>query len=265
MMMKRIAMVLCVIMICLAVLPALGEATIRGYNDTEKFCYVHLGTYPMTAEGERGPVLWRVLDVSNGQALMLADQILDVQQVIFCDNMKDSDARKFRKISDYGESDLHTWMNETMLADLCSEQDFSSALVEGQYGRLYPLTIDQLLMPEYGFSKTRWVSDDKRIACRQFSATDYAKNHELYEGYTKPVNNKLYVDRKWGCSSAWVANVKDSKDIKLGLIGYNGHISYGVYTRVNVGVLPALTLDLSKCTVSGGNGTAEDPFTISVP
>lgn len=264
-MMKRIVTVLCVIVICLSVSAAMCDQTIRGYNDTDKYCYVHLGTYPMTAKGERGPVLWRVLSVDNGKALMLADKILDVQQVIFCDNMKDSNARKFRKITDYAESDLNTWLNEVMLADLCSEQDFSSALVERQYGRLYPLTIEQLLMPEYGFSKTRWVSDDKRLQSRQFIATDYARTHELYKGYTKPANNKLYVDRKWGTSPAWVAEVKGPKDVKLALIGYNGHISYGVYTRVNVGVLPALTLDLAKCTVNGGSGTAEDPFTISVP
>ena len=263
--MKRIAIVLCMIMICMAILPALGEETIRSYSDTDKYCYVQLGSYPMTAEGERGPVLWRVLYVSDGQALMLSDKILDVQQVIFCDNMKDSDARKFRTISDYSESDLNTWMNDTMLADLCSEQDFSSALVEGPFGCLYPLTLEQLLTPEYGFSKTRWAADDTRIASRQFIGTDYAKTHELYEGYTKPVTNKLYVDRKWGSSSAWVAEVKSPKDVKLALIGFNGHISYGVYTRVNVGVLPALTLDLSKCTVNGGTGTTDDPFTISVP
>lgn len=263
--MKRIAIMLCIALICMAVFPALGEQTIRGYSETDGYCYVELGTYPMTEDGERGPVLWRVLDVSDGQALLLSDKILDVQQVIFCDNMRDSDARKFRKISDYGESDLNTWMNETMLADLCSELDFSSALVEGQYGRLYPPTEEQLLKPEYGFSKTRWIDDSKRLECRQFTATDYAKVHELYKGYTKPANNKLYVDRKWGTSSAWVANVKNPKDVKLGLIGYNGHLSYGVYTRVNVGVLPALTLDLEKCTVSGGTGTAEDPFTISIP
>ena len=233
---------------------------LRGYSAEDGYIYLSLGTYPAEADGARAPVLWRVLDVSDGKALVLSDKILDVQQVIFCDNKKDSDARKFRKISAFTESDLFVWMNGTMLEDLCSEQDFRSLLIERELGFLYPLTEEQLLNPDYGFSKTRWVDDSKRLACRQFFATEYAKEHELYEGYTTPAMNKLCVDGKWGSSSAWGANVKNPKDIKLTLIGVNGHLSYGVYTRVNIGVLPAMTLDLSLLRITGGTGSAEDPF-----
>lgn len=235
-------------------------SVLRGYSVDDGYVYLSLGSYPSEADGTRAPVLWRVLDVSEEKALILSEKILDVQQVIFCDNKKDSDARKFRKISSFTESDLFVWMNGPMLDDLCSEQDFHSLLVEGELGFLYPLTEEQLLNPDYGFSKTRWVDDSKRLACRQFFATEYAKEHELYEGYTTPAMNKLCVDGKWGSSSAWGANVKNPKDVKLTLIGVNGHLSYGVYTRVNIGVLPAMTLDTSLLRIVGGTGSAEDPF-----
>lgn len=263
--MKRILIIAILIFaVCIPFTAFADAGEVRDYNETEKYCYVSLGTYPATAEGERAPVLWRVLDVTDGQALLLSDKILDIQQVIFCDNKKESDARKFRKIADFTESDLCVWMNEDMLNDLCAEEDFSGALTEGAYGKLYPLTEEQLLNPDYGFVNTRWASDDQHWSCRQFTATDYAKSRELYHGYTTPANNKLYVDRQWGTSSAWAATVKDPKDVKLALIGCNGHLSYGVYTRVNVGVLPAMTLNLSKCSVTAGSGTAEDPFQLSV-
>ena len=60
------------------------------------------------------------------------------------------------------------------------------------------------------------------------------------------------------------ATVKDPRDVKLSLLGYNGHLSYGVYTRVNVGVLPAMTLDVNRCTVTGGTGNVEDPFILDI-
>lgn len=263
--MKRFFALMLVLTVACTLCSALaGTEEVRGYNDTDKYCYVQIGTYPTTAEGEREPVLWRVLDVTDGQALVLSDKILDVQQVIFCDNKKDSDKRKFRKISDFTESDLFVWLNETMLQDLCLEQDFYEALIEGEFGKLYPLTDEQYLNSDYGFVNTRWAGEGKHWKCRQFYATDYAKEHVLYEGYTTAANNKLYVDRQWGTSSAWAATVKDPKDVKLSLVGYDGHLSYGVYTRVNVGVLPAMTLDLGKCSVTGGTGTAEDPFQLSV-
>ena len=263
--MKRIlTMAAVLILVCVQCIAIADNGEIRGWNETDKYCYIQLGTYPTTAEGERAPVLWRVLDVTDGQALVLADKILDVQQVIFCDNKKDSDARKFRKINDYSESDLCVWMNETMLPDLCLEQDFSDALAEGTFGKLYPLTDEQFLNPEYGFVNTRWAAEGQHWKCRQFFATDYAKTHELYKGYTNAANNKLYVDREWGTCSAWVATVKDPRDVKLSLLGYNGHLSYGVYTRVNVGVLPAMTLDVNRCTVTGGTGTGEDPFILDI-
>lgn len=261
---RRLIFIFIMILACLLCVAAVNAEGIRGYSEQDKYCYIQLGTYPTTAEGERAPVLWRVLDVTDEQALLLSDKILDVQQVIFCTDREESDKRKFRKISDYSESDLNVWMNETMLADLCSEEDFSAALVTGKYGRLYPLTDEQFLNPDYGFDKTRWITDDKCLPCRQFGGTDYAKNHVLIEGFTSKANSKLFVKKRWGSSDAWIAVVKDPDDYKLGLLGFNGHLSYGIYTRINVGVLPAMTLDLNKCAVTGGNGTKEDPFLLAV-
>lgn len=237
---------------------------LHGYTQAQHYEYLLLGTYPTEADGTRAPVLWRVLEVNDGKALILSDKILDVQQVIFCDNKKDSDARKFRKISSFIESDLYTWLNNDMLNDLCSEQEFSYAVLDTELGKLYPLTEEQLLTPAYGFTSTRWMGDEEGcLPSRQFYATDYAKTHELYANYTIPANNKLTVDKRYKSSSAWGANVKDPKDIKMTLIGVNGHLSYAVYTRVNIGVLPAMLLDTSLLSVTGGSGTATDPYTLS--
>lgn len=257
--MKRLFGILAVCLLICALIPvSFAEDSIRGYEKGNGYVYVQLGTYPTDRDGTRQPVLWRVLgiDEETSEALLLTEYIIDIQQVIFCDNVKDSDARKFRLITDYGESDLNVWMNETMLTDLLGDDPLLAAVVEKQYGRLYPLTDEQHLNPDYGFSATRW-SEQKSRMC---TATEYAKHHTIYENYGSN-NPYLYVDTN-GCSSYWSATVKNPEDVKLSLVGYNGHLSYGVYTRVNVGVRPALALDLNQCSVVSGTGTIKDPFVL---
>lgn len=256
--MKKIVSLL-LILVMTAVMLTAGAEELRGWNKADKYQYVVLGTYPTEADGTRAPVLWLVLGIEDGNALLLTDKILDVQQAVFCDNIKDSDKRNFRKLNDYGESDLNTWMNETMLMTLCSEQDFSPALIETQYGKLYPLTSDQYTNPDYGFSKGKYGE----FASRRCFATDYAKQVVLYENYGSS-RNTLYVDRGYKTSPYWAATIKNPNDIKLQLCGYDGHMSYGVYTRVNVGVRPAITVDLSQIRISGGRGTADEPYVLEM-
>ena len=50
--------------------------SLHGYENGWQ--YVRLGAYPQTEKGESQPVLWRVLSVSDGKALLLSDLILDV-------------------------------------------------------------------------------------------------------------------------------------------------------------------------------------------
>lgn len=255
--MKRLFGILAVCLLICAMIPvSFAEDSIRGYEKGNGYVYVHLGTYPTDRDGTRQPVLWRVLGLENetNEALLLTEYIIDIQQVIFCDNAKDSDARNFRLISDYGESDLNVWLNETMLPDIMGDDPIINAVVEKQYGRLYPLTDEQHLNTEYGFSATRW----QRQKSRMCPATEYAKHHKLYEDYGSD-NPYLFVDAK-GNSSYWSATIKDPVDVKLSLVGVNGHLSFGVYTRVNVGVRPALVLDMSKCVIVSGTGTKSDPF-----
>lgn len=254
---KVVILLLTVILITLTLTVCAEE--LRGWNKNDKYQYVALGTYPTEADGTTGPVLWLVLGVEDGKALLLSEKILDVQQVVFCDNIKDSDKRNFRKLNDYEESDLNTWMNETMLTTLCNEQDFSSALIETQYGKLYPLTTEQYRNPDYGFNKAAYGV----FKSRQCFATDYAKQVVLYEHYGSS-RNTLYVDRGLKTSPYWAATVKNPADVKLQLCGFDGHMSYGVYTRVNVGVRPAITVDLSLIQINGGQGTAEEPYVLEL-
>lgn len=247
-------LVLSAVLSCVC-MTATGEE-LRGYSRQTKPHYqvVQMGTYPYEADGTARPVLWQILSVNEHEALLFSEIILDVHQVILCDNKRDSENRNFRRLTDYNQSDLYTWMNSDMLRTLFGDDPMVNALVETHNGVMYPLTDTQMLTPAYGYSAGRYGEYPER-RCK---ASPYAKSIKMYPDW----GQKLYVYESYGTSPYWVIGFKSSTEscIMMQLCGYDGHLSWGVYTRTGVGVRPALTLDLTKCTVTGGSGTDDDPF-----
>ena len=257
--MFRIALCLVLCLSVLAISAAMAETQLRGYDKNapkgQKYQYVVLGDYPYEKNGDTKPVLWWVLGVKDGQALLLSDMILDTQQVMYCDE-RDAESRNFRRMTDFAESDLCAWMNSTMLETLLGDDPMVNALVETHFGKLYPLTDEQMLTRAYGFSNARY-DDVNGFPERRAIATPYAKNVTLFSW-----RKQLYIDHSYGSSPYWVATLKQNRTdcYFLQLCGYDGHLSYGSYSRTNVGVRPALTLNLTKCRIASGDGTQANPF-----
>lgn len=227
---------------------ASADGELRGYDKNGNgYQYVSLGKYPYEKDGTVSDTLWEILEVKDQQALLLSVYILDTQQVITVTNENDIKNYNYRRITDYAQSDLNVWMNDTMLNTLLGGDPMLNALVDGKYGRLYPLTDEQYLKSDYGFTAARYGENKKR----QAHGTPYAIKMR-----------GLWMSNETGTSTYWVAAVKSPEQYKLQCVGYNGHLSYGAYSRTNIGVRAALTLDLTKCTVSGGNGTKDEPFTL---
>lgn len=227
---------------------ASADGELRGYDKNGNgYQYISLGKYPYEKDGTVSDTLWEILEVKDQQALLLSVYILDTQQVIFVTNENDIKKYNYRRITDYAQSDMNVWMNDTMLNTLLGDDPMLNALVEGEYGRLYPLTDEQYLKSDYGFTAARYGENKKR----QAHGTPYAIKMR-----------GLWVSNETGTSTYWVAAVKSPEQYKLQCVGYNGHLSYGAYSRTNIGVRVALTLDLTKCTVSGGSGTKDEPFTL---
>ncbi len=242
---RRLAVLVCILLLTVGM--ACAEETLRGYQKGGGYQYISLGEYPYEKDGAEAPVLWQVLEVKDGQALLHTKYIIEVQQVIFVDNEKDIKNYNYRRIESYAESDLCTWMNETMLDTLLGDDSICSALVETEFGKLYILTDGQYLTVDYGFTASRWGENKKRQAV----GTPYAKKRGLY---VSPEGKSPY----------WVAAVKAASQYKLQLVGYNGHLSYGAYSRSNVGIRAAMTIDLSKCHIESGSGTEIDPFILAI-
>lgn len=260
--MKRFLAVLLCLLLILSAASATEVSELRGYKKGAKspYQYVFLGTYPYEKDGTRARVMWRILSVDDGIALLLTENIIDVQQIIFVDNEKDSDKYNYRRINAYNESDMYVWINSVMLDDLCSEGDFRAALIETENGLIYPPTTSWMRNTAYGFANT---TATKPSSTRLAWGTEYAKHHKLYENFGNK-KSTLNIAGSRQASPYWVNHIKDPKAVKMQIAGYDGHLSYGTYSRVNIGLRPATQVDLGKLKIIGGSGTKQDPYELRI-
>lgn len=240
--MKRILLYLLALMLVCSC--AAAEESLRGYVKGEGYHYVQLGEYPYDKDGTVKPVLWRVLSVEDGAALLLTEYVIDAKQMIFETDQKVIEKRTYRRITAYAESDLYQYLNTQGLDDLFGDDPIRQAFIEEPGGgKLFILSTSQYLTPAYGFTKARYGVTRSRYA----KATPYA----LKQG--------VYKDRN-GNSPYWASTIKSEKGYQMQLVGYDGHMSWGAYTRVNVGLRLNVRLDLTRVTVAGGSGAKDDPF-----
>ena len=249
--MKRTLTMGIVILLLLSTL-ACASAELRSYEKGRGYEYVNLGVYPYEADGTEKPVLWRVLSAENGQALLLTEYVIDAKQIIFETNAKVIENHTFRRISAYDQSDLYAWLNSEGLDTLLGDDPLRAALLEEPgLGRLFLLPQEEYMNVDNGFERGRWGEEVNAYPRRQGVCTPYAAAQGLYVDYR---NQK---------SPYWCVAIKDASDYKFGLVGYNGHISWGAYTNTKVGGLRlAVRLDLSQTEIASGTGIKEDPYTL---
>lgn len=243
----RKKLILILLALCLLPLAAQGEPAMRGWQKGEGYQYAILGTYPYEKDGTEKPVLWRILEVQDNQALLLTEYVIDTSQVIFETDKTVIEKKTYRRISSYEESDLYVHMNTTVLDTLLGDDLLRDALIEEPGGgKLFIMNTMQFLNPDYGFSATRWNEQRSRWT----GGTPYALSRGLYAENSRQ-------------STYWVSDIKSADGYMMQLVGFNGHLSYGGYTRTNVGIRPSVRLDLTRLTVTGGNGSMESPFTFA--
>ena len=272
------------------VVPAeMDDCGLRGWDLNMGYQYVIMGWYPYAkdpaitkknannpemydpktySEEAKAPVLWQVLAIEDGKALLYTTYIIDAHQPTEVDNEKQAKGRKYPVISDYGDTDLNRWLNETMIYDLLGDEPVLAAVTEEQYGRLYPLTDSELMTEQYGFTYQRFYEVKSRWAY----ATPYTLNKKQHKKY----GSKVTKDQSYGTSDYWVAALKRDDagnqipgrylQICAGIAdphergGTNiGHLSFGWLNRTTVGLRLAVRLDTSRVQVISGNGTIWDP------
>ena len=236
-------------MLMLLSIPAMAEEyDLRGYIKGQGWKFVNLGQYPYEKNGAVAPVLWRVLEIKDDVALLITEYAIDTQQVIFETDQKKIDNYDYRRITRYEESDLMPWLNTVCIETLFGGDPVRNLLIPDETrGELFILNMDELRNPAYGFSANTWGEQPSR----QAAGTPYAVR-----------TRGLYSDNN-GKVSYWAADIKDEEAYRLALVGYDGHLSWGGYTRQNVGLRLAIRVDMSDLEVTGGAGTRQKPFILT--
>lgn len=241
-----VRIILAAITLMLLSSPACADE-LRGYQKGEGYQYLQMGEYPYDKNGTVQPVVWRILHAEDGKAVLLTEYVLDTSQLIFETDKKVIEQRTYRRIKTFEESDLYPLVDTEYYDRLFSNEPLAAAIISSQdHGRLFIPDRKFYLRTDYGFSQAAYGVS---FPTRKARGTDYAVKVR-----------GLYRDAN-GMSPYWASTLKNGdQDYKMQLVGYDGHLSYGALTRVNVGLRFAAELDLSKVRTVSGEGTLKDPF-----
>jgi len=253
---------------------AADVSQIRGYDKDEKeeYQYAVLGTYPYEKDGREAPLVWRILGREGDIISLFTEDVIDNIQVMFVDNYQDAvKKKKFKKVETFEETDLYGWINSTMQETILKNQDFSSAIELHDGCCFYVMSNEEMRRTEWGFPNSTMGNpieqEGETIAVnaknRKGYGTPYAKAKILYKDWKNTKNknwNKLYQFAAYGNSSPyWTSKMRPGSKM-TGIIGGNGHISWGGQGDVQKGIRPATKIDLSRVTVTGGDGSLKNPW-----
>ncbi len=199
---------------------------LRGYQ--EGWQYVCLGTYPQETGGGKSPILWRVLSVENGAALLLGDKILDTAAM-----------ETGTGFTGYSGSSLQTFLNGAFMNEAFSAAEQASLVQSGAQGKVFLLTKEEALNPALGFTGD---------SARQCQGTAYALAKGLHASTSG--------------SGWWWLNTLGTGDSCQAIVYYNGAVySPGLrFDDAQTGLRPAIRIKLDTLFFQRGSGTEADPF-----
>ncbi|MCF0230554.1 MAG: hypothetical protein HUJ76_12795, partial [Parasporobacterium sp.] len=166
------------------------------------------------------PVLWRVMDVSGTEALLISDDVLDDHIYSYSGNT-------------WADSALRGMLSDDFIPT-AFDANQQSALKYVNSDRVYILSDDELFTETYGFSNSSTVYDE----ARRCQASTYAK--------ARGVQTDFGNTCRW-----WVSTPGYGAD-KVAVADYSGTVNTdGVSgsSEYSIGVRPVIRLDLTKTNV----------------
>ena len=207
-------------------LNSFSEQNLRGY-DGSSYQYVLLGRYRQEFAEE--PILWRVLAVRSGKALLLSEYILDTRPF-------DTNSNKWIG------SDIQSWLNSTFYHNAFSDMEKQAIYEDKELGRILLPSRSELTNPEYGFNKDPSVADEMRSA----SGSMYA------------FENNLWVVKNSDYTNYFARTAPNATNVDL--ITSTGKFVLATVTRDNVGIRPIITVNIADLPFTNGMGTIEYPY-----
>lgn len=234
-----------------------NTAQIRGYAAKQGYQYVQFGSYFTEENGDRKPILWRVLRVTDGEAYMLSELILFAAPV-------HGDYEHYNR--NWQGSDLYAYLNGTFKNDAFSPAEQGALLVRTEDEALVTLISgDEMRNASIGFT------DNNARLCESTPYASVAVDPPIFElpapNFWKETRNQphLYKYSKGGRKySPWWSRTpsKDYSHEQRRVMdeGKTGILSVG---NSDMGVRPAITLDLSQVSILSGDGTLSSPFLLA--
>ena len=246
--MRMLTRFMCILMAILCLIPAIAEETdpaLRGYDKKAGYVYLTLGTFPQTAEGERLPILWRVLSVEGDRALILSEYILEARR-IHSDYKeyanKPTNKSKPGFNGDFTKTEMSLYLNGDFTANF-TISEIGQIAPDETLGLFFLLSGDDLKNAKFGFT-----SNESRKAW----GTEYALNNGLFK----------YMANRGSHSPYWTRTQSTSNTQGARCIKSKGEIGYINVITEDEGMRPACCLDLTKVEILSGTGTKDDPYTL---
>ena len=264
------ALLSCLLISCCTAL-AEDAAPFAGYNaETRSYQYVTFGSYPYTEAGEAAPVLWRVLGpgVPGGDDVLVAeaaaafnkdkyangDDFTAQTQDVFClmseyiiDTVLYHDVRDVPEgpALDYQDALIYTAMNGEIIDRLFTKEEQSVLVDMPGRGRLSPPSRKgELFRTDYGFV----TEDFTKARHRPGKGTPYAFAQGL---------RHVYGAYSWYWTTDW------RRYGQRWIVGDDGHISVSGLDREG-GIRPVCYVHADMLMVTGGAGTFENPYQLTV-
>ena len=246
--MRKLLRFVCLLMAMMCLIPAMAEETepaLRGYDKKEGYVYLTLGAFPQTAEGERLPILWRVLAVEDGKALILSEYILEARPLHgdYKEYANKPTNKKYPGFNgDFTQTDMAEYLNGEFTANFASTE--LTILAEDEtYGKFFLLSGDDLKNAKYGFT-----SNESRKAW----GTEYALANGLFK----------YMANRGSHSPYWTRTQSTSNTQGARCIKSKGELGYINVITEDEGMRPACWLDMQQVHILSGTGTKDDPYVL---
>ena len=202
---------------------------VKGWEENGKeYQFFSFGRY-MQETGDDDPILWRVLAVNrqSNRVLLLSEKIL--YAIPYGD-------------SKWENSNVYQWLHGNFLTYAFNDSERPALYSSNSRGTVFILSENDYRTPEYGFSK-----DLDADISRQAKSTTYAKDSGL-----------IHTDCYYTLTPASTTT--------MSAVMSTGRIQEAGYARNDVGVRPAMWIDLNKADFAlTGDGTQQFPFQIFDP
>ena len=248
--MRTLLRFIALLLTLLCLTPALAEEAgqfpaLRGWSKQDGYVYLTLGSFPQTKEGERLPILWRVLTVEEDRALLLSEYILEARPLHgdYKEYANKPTNKKKPGISgDFTKTDMAKYLNGDFTANF-AQGELDALTADETLGLFFLLSGDELKNAAYGFT-----SNESRKAW----GTEYALANGLFK----------YMAHRGSHSPYWTRTQSTSNTQGARCIKSKGEIGYINVITEDEGMRPACWLRLDQAWIDEGDGTREAPYTL---